>query len=217
MITHSFNDVTLPISDGVDRTEIVVVEVAGFVGDGWCACCCVCSGFWSERITNAFRYNPYFKAAGAIIAFAYGGPEGVVLYSAGLASLSGASDEDVLKAAVGLYIISSAAAGINTSVSNVILRATSYGILGGASSLISDGNFADGFVIGIIGSIANGYMRQTGGLAGRTTIVAISGGVIEELGRGKFINGATSTAFAYLFSESIKPELMQMQLSHQQL
>jgi uncharacterized protein RhaS with RHS repeats len=48
------------------------------------------SGFWSERITNAFRYNPYFKAAGAIIAFAYGGPEGVVLYSAGLASLSGA-------------------------------------------------------------------------------------------------------------------------------
>jgi RHS repeat-associated protein len=165
------------------------------------------SGFLSERITNAFRYNPYFKAAGAIIAFAYGGPEGVALYSAGLASLSGASDEDVLKAAVGLYIISSAAAGINTSVSNVILRATSYGILGGASSLISDGNFADGFVIGIIGSIANGYMRQTGGLAGRTTIVAISGGVIEELGGGKFINGATSAAFAYLFSESIKPEL----------
>jgi hypothetical protein len=44
-------------------------------------------------------------------------------------------------------------------------------------------------------------------LAGRTTIVAISGGVIEELGGGKFINGATSAAFAYLFSESIKPEL----------
>jgi RHS repeat-associated protein len=51
MITHSFNDVTLPISDGVDRTEIVVVEVAGFVGDGWCACCCVCFNVDGNELT----------------------------------------------------------------------------------------------------------------------------------------------------------------------
>ena len=38
-VCHAFNDVALAVGDGVDGAEVVVVEVAGFVGDGGCVCC----------------------------------------------------------------------------------------------------------------------------------------------------------------------------------
>jgi hypothetical protein len=49
-VCHAFNDVTLSIGNGVNRAKVIVVEIAGFVGDGWCACCCVCF--------NEQQYNP---------------------------------------------------------------------------------------------------------------------------------------------------------------
>ncbi|OJA03802.1 hypothetical protein BGC33_00580, partial [Bathymodiolus thermophilus thioautotrophic gill symbiont] len=38
-VCHAFDDVALAVGDGVDGAEVVVVEVAGFVGDGGCVCC----------------------------------------------------------------------------------------------------------------------------------------------------------------------------------
>jgi len=78
------------------------------------------------------------------------------------------------------------------------------GLSGGAISLISGGNFQDGFIGGLVGTIAGGYMGQGGvGWAGRTAIAATAGGLIAELGGGKFANGALSAAFVYLFRESM--------------
>jgi hypothetical protein len=36
---------------GVNRAKGSVVEIAGFVGDGWCACCCVCFNVDGNELT----------------------------------------------------------------------------------------------------------------------------------------------------------------------
>ena len=55
------------------------------------------------------------------------------------------------------------------------------GLSGGAISLTSGGNFQDGFIGGLVGTMAGGYMGQSSvGWAGRIAIAAAAGGVVED-------------------------------------
>ena len=115
MITHSFNDVTLSISDGVDRTEIVVVEVAGFVGDGWCACCCVCFNVDGNELTVGVD-KVFMLGAGVLfdlfVEFAdVGGGNGGVATGFGLGFLVSASIGGVDKSGVVVAVAFSKAFG----------------------------------------------------------------------------------------------------------
>ncbi|OIR25422.1 hypothetical protein BGC33_06485 [Bathymodiolus thermophilus thioautotrophic gill symbiont] len=166
-------------------------------------------GDLAGNLENAMVHNPILRAVGMVAAFAIGGPVAVAALAARLTYLAGGSEHDIITAGVTAGLASLASvyaseyvAGVSGDASQVVAG----GLAGGAISLISGGNFQDGFIGGLVGTIAGGYMGQgSAGWAGRTAIAATAGGVIAELGGGKFANGALSAAFVHLFRESIRP------------
>ncbi|OJA03541.1 RHS repeat domain-containing protein, partial [Bathymodiolus thermophilus thioautotrophic gill symbiont] len=175
------------------------------------------SGFWFEwledfvgKVENLMMKNATLRAIGMAAASMFGGPAGAAAFSARMAYLSGASDGDILKAAIVSFASASAAEYIGhggvdggSIVEGATNKAIAHGLAQGAISQISGGSFQDGFTGGFIGSVAGSSMGEGGDwsdIAGRTAIAATAGGAVAVLGGGKFSNGARSAAFVHLFN-----------------
>jgi len=97
------------------------------------------------------------------------------------------------------------------------LHMAAHGVAGGAMSAANGGSFKDGFVgsaVGVaVGAAFAGPSSQLGdlqnltGVAARTTLAAVSGGVASKIMGGSFADGAYSAAFFHLFTkETQRPE-----------
>jgi len=81
------------------------------------------------------------------------------------------------------------------------------GVIGGITSVLQGGKFGHGFISAGLGTAVGGPIGgKIGGVigsrvAGRIIASVVVGGTISELTGGKFANGATTAAFASLFSE----------------
>ncbi|MBA5248944.1 MAG: hypothetical protein FE834_05345 [Gammaproteobacteria bacterium] len=82
-----------------------------------------------------------------------------------------------------------------------ITKNIAHGFAQGATSRIMGGNFKDGFTGGFVGSYTgDNWLKDNTDIIASTVISSISGGVVAELGGGKFMNGARSAAFVSLFN-----------------
>jgi len=89
-------------------------------------------------------------------------------------------------------------------------RALAHGVVGGGISEAGGGEFRHGFLAGFAGSAAGsltphlglpGYEnRSPSAIASRTIVAAVVGGTVSEIGGGKFVNGAVTSAFQHLFN-----------------
>ena len=103
-----------------------------------------------------------------------------------------------------------AAAGGKSSLTGTVLHAAAHGVSGGAMAAANGGSFKDGFLGGAIGfgtglvfagpQTAAGGLPGLSGVAARTAIAAIGGGVGSKLSGGSFADGAYSAAFFHLFN-----------------
>lgn len=67
---------------------------------------------------------------------------------------------------------------------------------------ITGGNMAHGFFTGALSSVGNGFINEKmDGLGYKVAASAVLGGTIEEIGGGKFANGAITGAYGMLFNE----------------
>ena len=91
-----------------------------------------------------------------------------------------------------------------------------HGLAQGALTEATGGEFRHGFYAGFVSSASAPAVQRhaPGGLVGQTAAAAVAGGTASALGGGKFVNGAASGAFTYLFnqaahelSERLVPEL----------
>ncbi|WP_262369313.1 RHS repeat-associated core domain-containing protein [Cellvibrio japonicus] len=73
-------------------------------------------------------------------------------------------------------------------------RLVAGAVLGGASSMISGGEFGHGFISAGLGTFAGG---RFGNGPGGFVVATVVGGTISEMTGGKFRNGAASAAFAF--------------------
>ncbi|ACE83005.1 RHS repeat domain-containing protein [Cellvibrio japonicus] len=73
-------------------------------------------------------------------------------------------------------------------------RLVAGAVLGGASSMISGGEFGHGFISAGLGTLAGG---RFGSGPGGFVVATVVGGTISDMTGGKFKNGAASAAFAF--------------------
>ena len=70
-----------------------------------------------------------------------------------------------------------------------------------------------GFITGALSSIGNNYISgKTHVYALRVTASAVLGGTVEEVGGGKFANGAITGAYSMLFNDMMHPVFTDRQL-----
>jgi len=103
------------------------------------------------------------------------------------------------------------AAGISNQIGNMtsmLSRAISHGIVSGVRAVVQGGNF----LLGFMSSFASTYLQPIGrALAkgsyyGRAFFSAMVGGTVSMIGGGKFANGAVTSAFQFMFNESLHPD-----------
>ena len=148
----------------------------------------------------------------------YGGVRGAMtaLASAGIAHGIGAAFAPAVgggKAGFARAALSKAGANGPTIA---LAKATTHGIAQGGLAEIQGGDFGDGFLAAFSGSMA-GYAVDTHGadlglgksgsgwdggrIVARTTVSAVVGGTVAEIGGGKFANGAVTAAMVHLFND----------------
>ena len=98
--------------------------------------------------------------------------------------------------------LSSAATAIGTTVKNVTSFA--HGVVQGVASVARGGKFQHGFAASIGSDIAGGVIKDLDiqSSTGRILTEAAAGGVVAELGGGKFANGAQTAAFLQASTEA---------------
>jgi len=83
-----------------------------------------------------------------------------------------------------------------------------HGVVGGLSSSMQGGSFSSGFISGAVGKATTvGIADNIQNVVGKRIVVTISGGIVAELGGGKFSNGAKTAAMGYLLNELSKPTI----------
>ena len=146
------------------------------------------------------------KATGVINAFfkgaTWGGINGAV---------NGARGSDLLRAALIGGVTASIATGVlhpmgasASTVTDKVVHAVGHGLVGGAANVAMGGKFQDGFLSGFAGAAAGhlGVFKafENTGMWGRTITAGVIGGVVSEIGGGKFFNGAYTAAFMHFFN-----------------
>ena len=81
-------------------------------------------------------------------------------------------------------------------------RASAHGIKGGLFSFMQGGKFEQGFFSGMASS-ASAPLSNGQGMGARVAFGAVVGGTVEEIGGGKFANGAVTGSFTVLFNEML--------------
>jgi len=82
-------------------------------------------------------------------------------------------------------------------------QAIKHGILRGVITANNGGKFGAGFAGGFISSAFSVATSGYGNTYSRTAIMAVVGGTASHLTGGKFVNGAFSGAFIYLFNDAM--------------
>ncbi|MGJ8635178.1 MAG: hypothetical protein ACSHX7_14775, partial [Luteolibacter sp.] len=96
-----------------------------------------------------------------------------------------------------------------------------HGVLGGVKNVLLGGKFKDGFLSAAASTAFGAYVSYENiGLgspgdtskpylvAARTSVAAVIGGTVSEVGGGKFANGAYTAAFQHLFNAELKKSLL---------
>ncbi|PUA26358.1 MAG: hypothetical protein B0W54_21540 [Cellvibrio sp. 79] len=125
---------------------------------------------------------------GSIVATYFGGPLGSAAWAYEFGRAMGASSNMAFKSAASAFVSGMVPGGVG--VKGFIIR----GIVGGISSVISDGKFGHGFLSAGIGGAVGGGGDWYGDLA----IKMVVSGTISEVTGGKFANGARSAAISYV-------------------
>ena len=81
-------------------------------------------------------------------------------------------------------------------------RASAHGIKGGLFSFVQGGKFEQGFFSGMASSLT-APLSEAKSFGARVTFGAVVGGTIEEIGGGKFANGAVTGSFTVLYNEML--------------
>jgi len=127
------------------------------------------------------------------------------------ALIQGASLGEALKAGVIAGVATMVAYGIGTMfdpTTQTFSNALANGVASGGFAEMAGGDFGQGFLAGVSGSLTAPIVRQVGpelGRSGGTLVAAMVGGTISELGGGKFANGAITSAMIYMVSTPSQP------------
>lgn len=91
------------------------------------------------------------------------------------------------------------------NLENVYLKIAAHSVSEGAMEGIRGGHFEHGFFVGMAsaagGSVVNGGMCDRLTAAERVTVNAALGGIVSEIGGGKFASGAMTGAYVMMFNE----------------
>jgi hypothetical protein len=133
------------------------------------------------------------------------------LGQAGWAALAGHSASDVIRTGVMAYVSASVNKQIGDTFklgSMTFYNTVAHGVWGCAEAKLNGGACSSGFRGGLAGAALSNYadLEYNKGSEGvnfavNTAIHAVTGGLASLAGGGKFAEGATSAAFAYLFNE----------------
>ena len=145
--------------------------------------------------------------AAIILAGAAGGAAGALTG----ALLNGANIGQIAKSTFtgavigGFSAMLNGAAGDGTFVERLLKHTFSQGWLEG----IQGGNVLHGMMMGAVSGAGGHYIdkyQSTLGKAGEIAASAVLGGTIDELGGGKFANGAITSAFSIMFNDMMHPK-----------
>ena len=91
------------------------------------------------------------------------------------------------------------------NLENVYLKIAAHSVSEGAMEGIRGGHFEHGFFVGMAsaagGAALNGGMCDRLSAAERIAVNAVLGGIVSELGGGKFASGAMTAAYVMMFNE----------------
>lgn len=87
-----------------------------------------------------------------------------------------------------------------SGIGSYLGKAAAHGIKGGLFSFIQGGKFEHGFLSGMASSLS-APLSEGQGMAERVALGVVVGGTVEEIGGGKFANGAVTGAFTVLYNE----------------
>ena len=147
------------------------------------------------------------SASAAIIAGAAGGAAGALTG----AVLNGANIDQVAKATLTGAFWGGVSGFFNFASADELLLAKIYkhtfsqGWLEG----IQGGNMFHGMMMGAVSGVGGHYIdkyHDTLGKVGEITTSAVLGGTIDELGGGKFANGAITSAYSVMFNDMMHPQ-----------
>jgi hypothetical protein len=180
-----------------------VQSAINFVKENWKPIVATIAGLALGAVTMGIG-TAIFGAA----AVGFGTLGGAILSGAGFgfgssfagSLLSGRSIGDSLLAGLKGGVIGGVTAGLTFGVGSIgisgaagfAVKTVAHGVVQGFATMAQGGRFEHGFLAGMMGKIGGHF-----GLVG--SIVAA--GTISEISGGKFMNGAVSGAFVYLFNE----------------
>nr|WP_280938404.1 RHS repeat-associated core domain-containing protein [Thioflexithrix psekupsensis] len=84
--------------------------------------------------------------------------------------------------------------GVSNSLLQFGLKTVAHGMVQGVSTMAQGGRFEHGFLAGMMGKVGGHF-----GLVGSV----VAAGTAAEISGGKFVNGAVSGAFVYLFNDAV--------------
>ncbi|MCO7188692.1 MULTISPECIES: RHS repeat-associated core domain-containing protein [unclassified Pseudoalteromonas] len=187
---------------GKELTNIVGTALAAQCGPGAPACIAI----WNYEYNRAMGVPPEYARNSAYIAFMsahvltqIGGNFNKV----GAKNLAKYGSVEAAKSA-GLHSFG----GNMLTTGQVAAQITAHAVIGGISSVMSDGKFGHGFFsAGITKGVGGAYLPGGGELtatqiAQGTVISAAIGGTASEISGGKFSNGAQFGAMQYLYNQS---------------
>jgi RHS repeat-associated protein len=89
-----------------------------------------------------------------------------------------------------------------TSVWGYMGKAAAHGVKNGLFSFVQGGKFEQGFFSGAASSLSSG-IDVGSSMGAQVALGAVVGGTVEEIGGGKFANGAVTGAFTVLFNDAL--------------
>ena len=179
--------------------------------------------YYQHKVTMKALQNPWVRLA-VQVALAFVPGPWAILASAAFAGLAtyangGSLTDSLISAGIaagtaGAFFgvgegFSAIPAGTMSPVAKHVAKTVAHGVVGGVSSHLQGGKFHHGFAAAGVAQFAApainalGRIRGPQGIVARTAASATVGGVGAQLGGGKFVNGATTGAFSYLFNEAM--------------
>ena len=153
----------------------------------------------------AFAHVGFATGSGALAAAAGGFAGGFALGGITTGSLKGALIGGLQGAAFGYVGHGTGLIAKARNFAGGLGKAGLHGAVGGTFSRAQGGSFKEGFVSAAATSFVNVSVK-TRGLVASTVRSAVAGGVAASATGGKFINGAKTAAFSYLFNDAFSQE-----------
>ena len=152
----------------------------------------------------------------AIAAGAAGGAAGALTG----ALLNGANIGQIAKATFwgGFWGAASSCLNHVSTSKNFIKALLKHTLTQGTLEAVQGGNVLHGLYMGAVSALSNGALQSekmsTASDAVKIAASAILGGTVDEIGGGKFANGATTAAFAMIFNEIMALPILSVDERH---